>query len=97
MNQEPEVGSTGKVQASPKEKLETAIHEYVEALAQEDPEAAGINGVMTAWVLVVEEQNPIDGTCTYTRAAREHQSRATSMGLITYADEKYRAVVRGDC
>lgn len=95
MNQEPEVGSTGKVEASPKEKLETAVREYVEALALEEPEVAN-TGMMTAWVLVVEEQNPVDGTCSYTRVAREHQSRATSMGLITYADERYRAMVRGE-
>lgn len=93
MNHEPEAGATtGKVSLSPKEKLEEAIQEYLASLewdGEEDP------GVLTGWFLVAEQQNVISGTSSFAKAVRDHQSLAKTMGLIVYADERYRAQVRG--
>lgn len=92
MNQEPEVGNGSKVSLSPKERLEDAIREYVDSLEAEPGEDPGI---LTGWFLVVEQQSPVSGSSSFSKAVRDHQSVATTIGLITYSDEKYRAQIRG--
>lgn len=92
MNHEPEVGSAGKVSLSPKEKLEAAIQEYVASLEEEDP--GQDPGILTGWLLVTEQQQIVNGSSSFSRAVRDHQSVALTMGLITYVDERYRRAVR---
>lgn len=90
MNPENEIGSERDVSLSPREKLEAAIQDY---LSSSEDEREGAGGFLTGWFLVMEEQNPVMGTNSFTKTTRDLQSITTTMGLITYSDAYYRAQI----
>lgn len=92
MNHEQEAGSAARADLTAKERLEQAIQDYVNSL---EPDEDGRDpGILTGWFLVMEQQNVVDGSSSYSKAVRDHQSLATTLGLIIYSDEKYRNKVR---
>lgn len=91
MNQEHEVGKSGKTDISPLAKLEEAIQEYMESL-EDDREGAN-GGMLTGWVLLTEEQHMVGGKSCLSRVIKDHQSFSTTLGLITYADKFYASRV----
>lgn len=89
MNPEHEIGS-GQTDISPLAKLEVAIQDYLTSLGDE---RVGAGGILTGWVLVTEEQNPVSGTSSLTRTVRDLQSFITTLGLATYLEKYYASKV----
>lgn len=88
MNRDQEVGRPDRVGMSARQKLADAIQEYVDSLAEDSSDESGI---LTGWLLVTEEQNPVTGKSYNKRAVRDLQSITTTAGLVFYLDAHYKA------
>lgn len=93
MNQDNEVGKD-QVSTSPKERLEQAIQDYLDSLDSDGREGAE-GAMLTGWLLVTEEQVITSGKSCMHRAVKDHQAFSTTLGLTSYADKFYSAMVAG--
>lgn len=94
MNQEPELDSARLAHLSAKERLEEAIQHYLDVCVRREDEGFS-GGILTAWYLVTEEQDVVNGKSANVRVARDLQPFSATAGLILYSDEKCRSRVRG--